>query len=76
MKSDQTNLLAISGIRSSTNPDQKSPVISLDDATPDDTIVMSTIVFDGEPPSYLPVLFNDKKNKVDLLSFSVDHPHI
>ena len=70
-------MLTVSGVHSSINIDKKDQMICLDDATPDETTVLSAITLDTNTPSYLPLVYeNDIKDKVDFILLSIDEPHI
>ena len=78
-KSDTGNILTVSGVHLSTNMIEKDLIISLDDATPDDHMIMSAIIFDtndGNTRCYLPVVVNDRKDKSELILLSIGEPHI
>jgi hypothetical protein len=78
-KSEKTNALTVSGLHSPTNINKKDGIIFLDDATSDDVTVMSAITLDINDKNtlcYLPVIYNDTKDKSELILLSIDEPHI
>jgi hypothetical protein len=78
-KSETTNALTVSGLHSPMNINKKDGIICLDDATPEDITVMSAITLDindKNTPCYFPVIYNDTKDKSELILLSIDEPHI
>jgi len=79
-KSETTQVLTVSGIRSTSNHKQEEMIITLDESSPNDKTVLSAIlldIIDKNTPFYLPVVYNDTKQKSELiLQLSIDKPHI